>query len=384
LLEIEECSEPDLTGKRAMIHFIIGTRAQLIKTAPLMAECIKRNIPYNFIFLAQHKRTMYEMMEIFEIRRPDKVLGDLGKDVSNMGLMLRWVIKVCFEGFVRLREMFDGDRKGIVVVHGDALPALIGAILARAAGLRVAHVEAGLRSFNFAHPFPEELIRVLVWKLRLVDYYFSPNEWAMQNLTGYPGTKFNTRCNTLLDSVRLALCKSCEIGRNLKIPSLPYGIVSLHRFETLSRKESLEKVVTLLGKIAKEMKLLFILHPPTIEALKKYGIYDLIAVDPHIELRRRYDYFSFIALLINSQFLISDGGSNQEECFYLGHPCLLLRYETERTEGMNSNVVLSRFDEKAINNFVTNYHLWRCENHFDTKPSEMIISELARLASLDC
>jgi UDP-N-acetylglucosamine 2-epimerase (non-hydrolysing) len=359
-----------------MIHFIIGTRAQLIKTAPIMAECKKRGVRYNFIFLAQHRQTICEIIDLFGIKRPDLVLGDVGGDISNARTLAAWAAKVLALGMRQRRSIFLGDTSGIVLVHGDALPALLGAILAKAAGLKVGHVEAGLRSFDYLRPFPEELIRVLIWKLRLTDFYFCPNGWALRNVESYPGKKVNTQFNTLLDSLRAALNFEPPDEKEL-IPRGEYAIATLHRFETLSSKKKLKEVLDIVCEVTRSIKLLFILHPPTLKVLKQNGLYDTLDRNPNIELRPRYDYFRFIRLLKGSRFIISDGGSNQEECFYLGHPCLLLRDRTERWEGLGGNVVLSKFDPTTIDDFIKGYDAFRREMpDVNTCPSRMILDAI--------
>lgn len=104
---------------------------------------------------------------------------------------------------------------------------------------------------------------------------------------------------------------------------------------------------------------------------------DRLKKNKNIELTPRYDYFEFIKLLNKSEFVISDGGSNQEECFYLGKPCLLLRNETERKEGIDKNVVLSNFDEKVINDFINNYQKYKFKMISDKQsPSKMIVNKI--------
>lgn len=359
-----------------MIHFIVGTRAQLIKTAPIMAECQRRGIAYNFVFLAQHRQTIFEIIELFGIKHPDVTLGEAGGDISSVRELAGWAAKVMSAGIKDRRMVFRADAGGIVLVHGDALPAILGAVLAKSAGLKVGHVEAGLRSFDYARPFPEELIRVLIGKLRLPDFYFCQNAWALQNVERYPGEKINTRCNTLLDSLRTALEFNLPDEATL-VPREEYGIVTLHRFETLSSRQRLVEVIRIIREVTRRIRLLFILHPPTLAVLKQNGLYEVLENSRNIELRPRYDYFRFIRLLKGSRFVITDGGSNQEECSYLGHPCLLLRDATERTEGLGENVVLSRFDPAVIDEFVGNYEFYRRETPYtDVRPSETILETL--------
>lgn len=360
-----------------MIHFILGTRAQLIKTAPLMVECIERRIPYRFIYLAQHKETMAEMMVAFKIPEPDAILGDFGSDITRSGTLARWALEILQSGLKHRRDLFSGNDGGIAVVHGDALPAILGAILAKSAGLKVAHVEAGLRSFNFAHPFPEELIRVLLWKFGLVDYYFCPNAWAMSNVASYRGEKYNTLHNTLYDSLQLALNADSSDAARLNLPVDKYAVVSIHRFETIARKERLKEVLDIILKMSARIPILFVLHPPTKVALQENGFYKQLMAEPNVFFRPRYKYHDFVKILDRSEFVVTDGGSNQEECTYLGHPCLLLRHATERTEGVGENVILSGFDSNIINDFIDDYPKFKqIRFDADSSPSKMIISTL--------
>jgi UDP-N-acetylglucosamine 2-epimerase len=108
-------------------------------------------------------------------------------------------------------------------------------------------------------------------------------------------------------------------------------------------------------EVSQRIKLLFILHSPTKRKLEATGLIDKLANNKNVELRPRYDYMSFIALIKKSEYVISDGGSNQEECYYLGKPCLLFRNTTEREEGVGRNVLLSKFNNTIIHEFCTNY-----------------------------
>ena len=360
-----------------MIHFVIGTRAQLIKTAPIMAECKSRDIEYNFILLAQHKETMGEMIDMFGVKRPDMVIGDLNREISSVQAMAKWVMQVLAFTVKNRRSIFCRDRDGVVIVHGDALPAFIGAVMAKVAGLKVAHVEAGLRSFNFFEPFPEELIRVLTWELGLVDYYFCPNQQALRNLAKYSGHKVDTLRNTLCDSLNMALESTVGNTPDDSFQREPYAVVSLHRYETVSKKGRLELVVDILAEIAERVNLLFILHPITYKALIKHDLYSVLDRNPKISFHPRYDYFTFVKILRSSEFLVSDGGSNQEECCYLGHPCLLLRHRTERPDGIGRNAVLSKFDRKVIKDFIENNRLYRFPfNRDEYSASGMIVDNL--------
>lgn len=357
-----------------MIHIILGTRAQLIKMAPVMRRLKDRDIPYNFIFLAQHHETMTQIMDQFEIKRPDCVIGDMGKDITNSWDMLKWSLRVLCEGFANRKKIFSRDKNGVALIHGDAPPLLLGGLLAKWAGLKVAQVEAGLRSFNLLKPFPEELTRVIASKFGVIDIFFCQDEWALGNVLRYKKTAYCTQHNSLLDGLRMATQKPSP--EPLPVQG-KYALVTLHRFETISSKDNMASVIDLLTGIAEKCPLVFILHPPTREALKNFGFYPLLEKNKNVRLLPRLGFFEFNRVLQHAEFIISDGGSNQEECHYLGIPCLLFRNETERQEGLGKNAVLSRFDPATINDFVDNYQKYRTQPILNAEsPSDFIIDQL--------
>lgn len=104
---------------------------------------------------------MYEKIDAFKIRKPDSIIADFSVDITKSSMLACWVLQILPIGLRNRRDLFPAGKRGITIVHGDALTVLLGAVMAKSVGLKVAHVEAGLRSYNFAHSFPEELIRVL-------------------------------------------------------------------------------------------------------------------------------------------------------------------------------------------------------------------------------
>lgn len=333
-----------------MIHFVVGTKAQLVKIAPVMMELRERKIPYNFIFTGQHQETMERIRSNFDIKDPDITLHH-GKDITSVVSMFFWLIKIVFKTLTSRKQIFKGDKKGIVLVHGDTFSTLLGAIMGKLAGHKVAHVESGLRSFNLFHPFPEEITRLLTF--RLSDIYLCPGEWAVKNLESHKGQKIDTEYNTLLDSLRQAI-KNFDTTE-IEVPKGKYAICTTHRFENIFKKETFEKNLDLIEGIAKKIKVVFILHPVTEKKLKEFSLLDRLEKNGNIELRPRYDYFEFMKLVYHSDFVISDGGSNQEECFYMGKPCLLLRKTTERQEGLSANVVISEYKQQIVDKFLNEY-----------------------------
>lgn len=358
--------------KTTKIHILIGTKAQLIKMGPLMEMLQERSIPYRFIFTGQHQETVEKLRENFHIKEPDVTLH-YGKDVKSLPYMLYWLIKILFTSVIKHKHVFGSEPSGIVLVHGDTFSCLLGALLGKLKGLKIGHVESGLRSFNLFHPFPEELTRILVF--RLTDIFYCPGNWAVKNVERYDGIKINTHMNTLFDSLNRAV--TIQDRGSTVTREKPYCIVSMHRFENLCQQSVLMRNIELIKTIALRMKVLFILHPVTLKRLLKTGLYNRLQQTNNIELCERLDYFGFIHLLIGSEFIVTDGGGNQEEAFYLGKPCLLLRRASERQEGIGQNTVISNYAFKRVSNFLDNYHKYRQDMvQYRESPTEIILNHL--------
>ena len=355
------------------IHAVIGTKAQLIKMAPILKELQDRNISYNLIFTGQHFETIDEVRDNFSLKEADHNLNP-NTDVTGIVQMFLWVIKILYILIKDKKKIFGKvNKKHYFLVHGDTLSTLLGAFVGKLFGGTVCHIESRLRSFNIFHPFPEELTRIFTFYL--TDIYFCPNEWAIKNLEKFKGKKINTKINTLFDSLNLAV----ELTRDLKvdIPNSKFVICSIHRFENIFNKERLSFIINEIKQIGAKYKVLFILHAPTLSQLKKLELYEDLKQIENIELRPRYDYFTFTNILNKAEFLVTDGGSNQEESFYLGKPCLLMRNATERNEGIGKNVVLSLYDKNKIEEFVINYGRYKIDMLKMTEsPSKIVVENI--------
>ena len=358
-----------------MIHIVLGTKAQLVKMAPVMVRLRERGIAYRFVHTGQHRATMDEMLEEFRLKQPDLVLYS-GSDVVSPIQMAAWTARILTKCALRRGEIFGDDRAGIVLVHGDTLSTLLGALMGRVARLRVGHVESGLRSFDLLHPFPEEITRLLTF--RLSHSLYCPGSWALGNVAGYGDERIDTGCNTLSDTLAMAL--SLERRRD-HVPDVPYALVSLHRYENIFNREAFDARLRTVEELARDRRMLFILHPPTEKQIDKLGFRERLAKNPNIELRPRYTYFDFVTLLEGTDFVVTDGGSVQEESSYLGVPCLLLRRATERQEGLGESVVLSLFDAEVISAFARDPESHRRPPAFSRHhPSDVIVDSVARFA----
>ena len=360
-----------------MIHIFIGTKAQFIKTAPVIRELDKRKIAYNLIDSGQHAEISRKLIQLFGLRQPDLRLregkGDIVSFGQALGWVLKWGLKAIFQPQGVRQQLFKGEG-GICLIHGDTLSTLLALFLAKRAGLKVAHIEAGLRSYNLWHPFPEELIRLIT--MRKADILFAPSQWACDNLLRMKlkGKIVNAGGNTIADAIRYAMGQQTES----RIPDGDYVFVTIHRLETIYCRKRLKQLVELLLEIAAEHKLLFVLHKPTQIQLQKFSLLKKLEYNPQIRLLPLQNYFNFLCLLQGCKFVISDGGSVQEESHYLGVPCLVMRKKTERREGLGENVCLAEFDEEKINYFTQNYSQFKREAKpaLGTSPSQLIVDEI--------
>lgn len=358
----------DMRDAKNHIYIVLGTKAQMIKMAPIMVELQQRNIAYSFIHTGQHKETMDDLIGNFCIKAPDAYLYQ-GPDVTRLSQVIPWMLRILYNTARHRKQLFPEG--GIILVHGDTFSTVLGALIGRLNGLKVAHVESGLRSFNILHPFPEELTRLLTF--RLSDVFFCPNEWAVRNLRSYRGRKINCGGNTIYDALQLAMRTTVDVP----VPEEKYAICSIHRFENIFHKAQFERIIEIIEEVSRALRLLFILHPPTKRKLEEFGFWQRLVGNPNIEMRPRYDFYTFNRLLIHSEFILTDGGSNQEECFYLGKPCLLLRYRTERPEGLGGSVVLSKMDPQVVHEFVRDYHKHSYNaSQFARGPASVIVDAL--------
>ncbi len=136
-------------------------------------------------------------------------------------------------------------------------------------------------------------------------------------------------------------------------------------------------IVKLIEKIAEKHRLLFVLHPPTIKQLEKFHLLKRLQSHNNIECIPRLHHSDFLTLLQSAEFVVTDGGSLQEETSYLGKPCLLLRKTTERLDGVGENVILSEYKEDVIENFIHNYKKHqRLGKKIEISPSNKIVQSI--------
>jgi UDP-N-acetylglucosamine 2-epimerase (non-hydrolysing) len=288
---------------------------------------------------------MQDLLDEFEITSPQIDAIPAGEH-ATVGSLIGWA-PVAYRAIVRaLRQLADQHGPLSVIVHGDTLSTVIGALAAKRTGHAVLHLESGLSSGRIWDPFPEELSRRIVF--RLADIALCPNEPAAAHMRArYRCKVFETGGNTIIDAVRLASIKDTLDGS-----IEPYVVASLHRFQNLFNDARLQSLIELIEKIGGKYVVHFVLHPATRKRLQQKGFEKRLRDNERIRLLPRLGYRDFLTKAAHAECVLTDGGSNQEELAVLGVPTIIMRATTERPDGLNHNAVMESDIKVSIENFV--------------------------------
>ncbi|MCM8823193.1 MAG: UDP-N-acetylglucosamine 2-epimerase [Candidatus Omnitrophica bacterium] len=360
-----------ILSSKNMIHIAIGTKAQFIKMFPVMAALKGRGVEFNLIDLGQHSLITEDLREEFNLKEPNVYLSQ-GKNISQVSEGLIWSLNIICKGVDKdkiTKEIFLG-RKGICLIHGDTVSTLLALYLAKRVGIKVAHIEAGLRSYSYLEPFPEEIVRIVC--MRFSDLLFAPYPYAFDNLKrmGLGKKSVLLSYNTSWESTLYSLNKRINFDFNVG----KFCLVTIHRLENIFFRKKLEFIVELLKNISQTINLVFVQHPPTLEQIKKFALEERLK-SSRIFFFKILSHAHFLHLLEKCEFVSTDGGSIQEESYYLDKPCLLLRNFTERQEGLGENVILSKFSQTNIDYFLSHYNLLKRKEqlNFKNRPSQEIV-----------
>ena len=358
--------------------FVLGTRAQLVKIAPVLRLAQESGLKHTVWFTGQHDESIDDLIADFGLTSKF-VLPDERKERSSIWKLVVWIPKTvhdCFR-YVNSVKLWTGKRP-LVIVHGDTLSTWLGAVAGHWGGGDIVHLESGLSSGKWNDPFPEEMLRRLTF--RKARYAICPNDEAAKRMEKYAGCiVVNTKENTLLDCVRYATLSKSET-----VPGdRGYFVASIHRFQNIYRRDELARIMDEMQEVAKRGELYFILHPATEIRLKKYGLYEVLAKEQDVHVRPRMPYTDFLALLSGARGVFSDGGSNQEELSYLGVPTVLYRERSERPDGLGHNVVMRCQIGNSLGEFIDDGALdaLRQESRVDSpaQPSKITVEKLLSL-----
>ncbi|MDQ5972174.1 MAG: hypothetical protein QG553_333 [Patescibacteria group bacterium] len=367
-----------------MVIVIYGTTGELIKILPLLKALPAGS--YQTICTYQQPQQLKKLFKSAGVPPPDYKIGlsEDAQDLESIWSIPGWMIKVWFGFFVNRKKIRralknSGDTKNLMIVHGDTTTTLFGAIMGRLLHLKVGHIEAGLRSFNWRHPFPEELNRIYTSKI--ARFHFAPGKTPIKNLkkAAVKGEIVNTKYNTVLDSLRMA--KASKVTAQKGLPRT-YCVVSIHRNELLTQPKELKAILESVNRFAAKTPIVFLDHPLTKERLHNLKL-DPLLKHKNITRLPKLTYFDFINLLGKANCIITDSGGLQEEAAYLGIPCLIHRKATEREEGLGGNVVLSYYEPSKVDEFCDNYKKYQGEGVSHTvSPTAIIIKTLQKESAI--
>lgn len=338
-----------------MIACVYGTTGELIKLAPVLQRLDKAGAELTTWCTGQQADELVAMARALGLPEPDLLLGQgfRGEPLAKAKHIPTWVAQVTANfgyAYPKLRRQMAPRMRSIVLVHGDTFTTVLGAAFARSLGVRVGHIEAGMRSHDIRNPFPEELNRrATAW---LTTLHFAPGPDAVRNLARRPGTVIDTAMNTVRDSLDMVPDATDELEATVGALPAVFGVVSLHRFEFLRERAIFEETIRILSDAAAVRPLYFVDHAPTRAKIAEYGL-DHLFEEGVLHRVPKLSYFAFITLVRRSSFAITDSGGLQQESYYLNHPCLVHRATTETREGLGRNVILSGLDPRILRDFLT-------------------------------
>lgn len=359
------------------IFFFIGTEAELIKLFPVIIECQNMTAVCHIISSGQNDLKKSRILDSIHLNGKFIELSKEEAIKKNAFGLLKWFIQTRLKALKLIQQEFAMEefRHAPFVVHGDTVSTFMGAGIGRKLGALVCHVEAGLRSHNLLNPFPEEIDRLLTSRLARVHY--APGEEAENNLIKVKGKIINTEYNTILDSLNYSKAIPIETKEICDIIKQDYFVFVMHRQENLANRDFVGQVLRQVKVAAESKKCVLILHKITESTLKEMGELQELKRDQHFILLQRVDYFDFMKLLQNAQYVITDGGSNQEELYYMGKPCLIMRKTTERSEGIGKNAILYDGNIESIQNFIESYNKYKTKLIANEEsPSKLIAQTL--------
>ncbi len=358
------------------VFLVAGARPNFMKIAPIYEEL--RKYPDRFEPFIIHTGQHYddEMSKVFfedlKLPEPDIYLeiGSASHAVQTAKIMIE------FEKAI-LKE-----NPGLVVVVGDVNSTLACSLVSSKLLIPVAHVEAGLRSFD--RTMPEEINRLVTDSLS--DYFFTTCEDANDNLKkeGIPEKKMFFVGNTMVDTLLKfgANHKGTSTLSKLGVREKEYALLTLHRPSNVDDKRIFTSIIDALEEIQERIKIIFPTHPRTKKQIKNLGMEDKFVSMQNIIFTEPLGYLDFMGLLTCSKFVLTDSGGIQEETTVLGIPCLTLRKNTERpitvTEGTNVLVGVDkeRIVEESCRILDGNGKLGRIPQLWDGKAAQRIIKIL--------
>jgi UDP-N-acetylglucosamine 2-epimerase (non-hydrolysing) len=315
-----------------IIHLIAAARPNFMKIAPLYHALRNQDWAEPIIVhTGQH----------YDLNMSDAFFRDLNLPTPHIHLGVGSGSHAEQTGGVMIayEKALLREKPDLVIVVGDVNSTVACSLAAVKLGVKVAHLEAGLRSFD--RTMPEEINRVVTDSI--ADYLWTPSVDGNENLLreGVDPAKITMVGNIMIDSLVMMTpaIREEKTRANLGLADKEYGVVTLHRPSNVDNPDILSHLCDALLRVSQKTSLVFPVHPRTAKNLREFGLYDRLAAASGIILTEPLGYKAFMNLIFGCKFVITDSGGVQEETTYLKIPCLTLRPNTERpvtvTQGTN-------------------------------------------------
>lgn len=322
---------------------VVGARPNFMKIAPIIQEMNRRpEIEHILVHTGQHYDKMMSdaFFENLDIPEPDI---DLGVGSASHAVQTADIMRG-FDG------VLDEGPADLLVVVGDVNSTIACALTAVKRGVRVAHVEAGLRSFD--REMPEEINRILTDSIS--DLLFTTESSAMENLRreGVPDEKVHFVGNVMIDTLLGTRDRwsASEILSTLGLEEDGYIVLTLHRPTNVDEVDVFKNILDAVGLFQESLPVVFPIHPRSRKMLAELDLDRQVLDMPGLKMIEPLSYLDFMKLLSGSRFAMTDSGGIQEESTVLGIPCLTLRENTERpvTVDVGTNIMVGRSMEAII------------------------------------
>lgn len=362
---------------------VVGARPNFMKMAPILKE-MKKYPDLNPILLHTGQHYDDVMSRVFFVDlglpRPDIYLGIGGGSHAEQTARI----------MLEFDKILLAEKPDSILVVGDVNSTLACSLVAAKSGIKIAHVEAGLRSGD--RTMPEEINRILTDALS--DLLLIPSLDARENLLkeGIPDYKIHFVGNVMVDCLRQHQQKATEstILKTLDLESKSYVLLTLHRPSNVDDISSFKSILDALCIIQKKLPIIFPVHPRTRQKLAESSLQNDIARCPNIRFTSPLGYLDFLNLMMNARLVLTDSGGIQEETTALSVPCLTLRNNTERpiTIWEGTNVLVGTETQKIIEESLqilnNSHHASSCCPQFwDGLASERIVSILRKQESFE-
>lgn len=332
--------------KKIKFIVIAGTRPNFIKIAPLFKELKKhKDIKSVLINTEQH----------YDFKMAQSFFADLGipKPDYNLGVHSGTHGEQTAKAMVKIEQVFIKEKPDLAILVGDVNSTLAGALAAVKLHIKIAHIEAGQRSFD--RQMPEEINRMIVD--RISDIFLAATKKDVENLMheGIERKRIfftgNIMTDALFDTLATAKAREKEILKKIDVEPGNYALMTIHRANNTDVKKNLKDILLAAKEISKKIKIIFPVHPRCIKMIKKFHLENIIKNNPNLVVIPPVSYIEMAALLSQAKLVLTDSGGLQHETSVLNIPCLTIKKTTEWpiTVEKGTNIVVGNDAKKIIN-----------------------------------